>query len=43
VILFEVPSQGNPPHSYLWVRPAAVLKATDPLKRFELTLVLERP
>ncbi len=43
VILFEVPSQENPPHSYLWVRPAAVLKATDPLRRFELTLVLERP
>ena len=43
VILFEVPSQQNPPHSYLWVRPAAVLKATDPLRRFELTLVLERP
>lgn len=43
VILFEVPSQQNPPHSYLWVRPAAVLKATEPLRRFDLTLVLERP
>jgi hypothetical protein len=39
VILFEVPSS----ESYLWVRPADVLRADQPLKQFEVSLVLQRP
>jgi hypothetical protein len=42
VILFEVPSS-EPAASYLWIRPVDVLRADQPLNRFQLTLVLERP
>lgn len=42
VILFEVPSS-TAAASYLWVRPVDVLRADQPLNRFHLTLVLERP
>ncbi|NLS97101.1 MAG: hypothetical protein GXX96_33610 [Planctomycetaceae bacterium] len=42
VILFEVPSSETAA-SYLWVRPVDVLRADQPLNRFHLTLVLERP
>ncbi len=42
VILFEVPSSGTAA-SYLWVRPVDVLRADQPLNRFQVTLVLERP
>jgi hypothetical protein len=43
VILFEVPSSGATAASYLWVRPVDVLRADQPLSRFQVTLVLERP
>ncbi len=43
VILFEVPSSAKQAASYLWIRPVDVLRADQPLSRFQLTLVLERP
>lgn len=42
VILFEVPSS-EAATSYLWIRPVDVLRADQPLNRFQITLVLERP
>lgn len=42
VILFEVPSSKQAT-SYLWIRPVDVLRADQPLNRFQLTLVMERP
>ncbi len=42
VALFEVPSSGAAA-SYLWLRPVDVLRADQPLNRFQVTLVLERP
>lgn len=42
VILFEAPSTGEAT-SYLWIRPADVLRADEPLNQFRLNLVLERP
>ncbi|MHB8901398.1 MAG: DUF6690 family protein, partial [Thermoguttaceae bacterium] len=42
VILFEAPSSKQAA-SYVWIRPVDVLRADQPLNRFQLTLVLERP
>ena len=42
VMVFEVPA-AKEAASYLWIRPVDVLRADQPLSRFHLTLVLERP
>ena len=42
VIVFEVPAKGAAT-SYLWIEPADVVRADQPLNRFKITLVLERP
>ena len=42
VIVFEIPSKGTP-SSYLWIQPVDVVRVDQPLNRFQLTLVLERP
>jgi uncharacterized protein DUF6690 len=42
VILFEVPSSGTAA-SYMWIRTMDVVRADQPLSRFQVTLVLERP
>jgi len=43
VIVFEVPSEGRGAASYLWIQPADVFRADEPLKRFSITLELQRP
>ena len=42
VIVFEVPTSGTAA-SYLWIQPVDVIRADQPLNRFQITLVLERP
>lgn len=43
VILFESAEPGNKVTSVLRVRSASIIKASEPLKRFEIELVMERP
>ena len=43
VFLYEVARKRNEAGSYLWIEPAAILKADEPRGRFDVTLVLERP
>jgi len=43
VFLYEIPNQDGRSTSFLWVRPARVVTASDPHGRFEVALVVERP
>jgi len=43
LFLYEVPTTHGPPKSVLQVRPARILKANEPYRRFEVALVIERP
>ncbi len=43
VFLYEAPEPSGRASSYLWVRPAGLIKADDPHRKFEVTLVLQRP
>jgi hypothetical protein len=43
VYLYEIPGAKGKATSFLWVRPASVVKASDPHRRFEVALVIERP
>ena len=43
VFLYEIPGPNGKATSFLWVRPAPVVKAGDPHRRFEVALVIERP
>ncbi len=43
VFVYETPGGGEGPESSLWIRPARVVKATDPYRRFEVRLSIERP
>ena len=41
--VWEVPNEDNKVTSVLKVRTSGVIKADDPLKRFDVDLILERP
>jgi hypothetical protein len=43
VFLYEIPGSNGRATSFLWIRPAPVVKASDPHHRFEVALVIERP
>jgi uncharacterized protein DUF6690 len=43
VFLYEVPQNQNQARSYLWIEPSPIIKADEPRRRFDVTLVLERP
>jgi len=43
VFVFEIPGSNGQAISSLWVRPAKVIKTSDPRRRFEVALVIERP
>lgn len=43
MFVFEIPGPNGKPTSSLWIRPAKVIKADDPHRRFEVALVIERP
>ena len=43
VFLYEIPGPDGRATSFLWIRPAPVVKASDPHRRFEVALVIERP
>jgi len=43
VFLYVVPGPDGKATSFLWIRPAPVVKADDPHRRFEVAMVLERP
>ena len=43
LFVYEVPTPDGKARSVLRVRTSGILKANEPLRRFELTLVLERP
>lgn len=43
VFLYEIPNQEGRATSFLWIRPARVVTASDPHGRFEVALVVERP
>lgn len=43
VFVFEIPGSNGRAISSLWIRPAKVIKTSDPRRRFEVALVIERP
>jgi len=43
VFLYVIPAPDGRAKSFLWIRPAPVVKAEDPHRRFEVAMVLERP
>lgn len=43
VFVFEIPGASGQAISSLWIRPAKVIKTSDPRRRFEVVLVIERP
>lgn len=43
MFLYERQAANGEAKSFLWIRPAAVVKANDPLGRLEVALLLERP
>jgi len=43
VFLYEIPGPDGRATSFLWIRPVPVVKASDPHRRFEVALVIERP
>jgi hypothetical protein len=43
VFLYEIPGQRGRARSFLWIRPAPVVKASDPHHRFEVAMVIQRP
>ena len=43
VFVYEIPGPHGKATSFLWVRPAPVVKESDPHRRFEVALVIERP
>jgi len=43
MFLYERIGPDGEAKSFLWIRPAAVVKASDPLGRLEVALLLERP
>jgi hypothetical protein len=43
VFLYEVLDRSGKPTSFLWIRLAPVVKANEPLDRYEVALLLERP
>jgi len=43
MFVFEIPGPNGKSTSSLWIRPAKVIKADDPHRRFEVALVIERP
>ncbi len=43
VLRFEVAAPSGPAKSYLEIRSVPVVKASDPYRRFEVILVMERP
>ena len=43
VFLYEIPGPGGRATSFLWIRPAPVVKASDPHRRFQVAMVIERP
>jgi len=43
VFLFEGPAVAGKAGSFLWVEPSSLMKAEEPFKRFNISLVLDRP
>lgn len=43
MFLYERQDSNKASKSFLWIRPAAVVKASDPLGRLEVAMLLERP
>lgn len=43
VFLYETLGSNGKPISFLWIRPAPVVKATEPLERYEVAILMERP
>lgn len=43
VFLYEVPDSSGKATSFLWIRPARVVKASEPYRRFEVAFLIERP
>ncbi|OHB78330.1 MAG: hypothetical protein A2V98_20510 [Planctomycetes bacterium RBG_16_64_12] len=43
VFLYQIPGQDGRAASFLWIRPARVVKADEPNQRFQVALVVERP
>ena len=43
VFLYELPDSRGQVNSFVWIRPARVVRATEPYRRFELALLIERP
>lgn len=43
IVRFEVPGPRGEPHSWLEIRPAGVVKASEPFRRLSVVLVLHRP
>ncbi len=43
IVRFEVPGPRGEPHSWLEIRPAGVVKASEPFQRLSVVLVLNRP
>ncbi len=43
VFVYEIPAPGGKSRSFVWVRPAPVVRSNDPYRRFEVAMVLERP
>jgi hypothetical protein len=43
VFLYERPDSDGRPTSFLWLRPARVVRASEPHHRFEVAFLIERP
>ena len=43
VFLYETQDPGGESTSFLWIRAAGVVRSSEPLERFEVALVMERP
>ena len=43
VFLYEIPNPTGQATSFLWIRPAPVVKASDPHHRFQVAMVIQRP
>jgi hypothetical protein len=43
VFLYELPDSKGRVNSFVWIRPARVVRANDPYRRFEVALLIERP
>jgi hypothetical protein len=43
VFLYELPDSDGRATSFLWIRPARVVRAMEPHRRFEVAFVIERP